>query len=113
MKEEEELRQKKELPKIFTNSIGTKFTLIPADEFMMGSEEDDWTKPVHRVKISKPFYLGIYPVIFSGSCRSASRTPHDVAPGISHGGRARNSENLKNETPVIMNIYVVYYNTIK
>ncbi len=29
---------------------------------MMGSEEDDWIKPVHRVKISKPFYLGIYPV---------------------------------------------------
>jgi formylglycine-generating enzyme required for sulfatase activity len=29
---------------------------------MMGSEEFDWAKPVHRVKISKPFYLGIYPV---------------------------------------------------
>ncbi|MBU4222246.1 MAG: formylglycine-generating enzyme family protein [Euryarchaeota archaeon] len=44
-----------------------EFTLIPAGEFMMGSEEfkdekhkDE--KPVHRVKISKPFYLGTYPV---------------------------------------------------
>ncbi|MBU4076437.1 MAG: hypothetical protein KKD46_00700 [Euryarchaeota archaeon] len=35
------------------------------------------------------------------------------ATAIPHGGRARNSENLKNETPVIMDIYVVYYNTIK
>jgi len=39
-----------------------KFTLIPAGEFMMGSEETDDKKPVHKVTISKPFYLGIYPV---------------------------------------------------
>ncbi len=55
-------RKKEELPKTFTNSIGTKFTLIPAGEFMMGSEESVYEKPVHIVKISKPFYLGIYPV---------------------------------------------------
>jgi len=39
-----------------------KFTLIPAGEFVMGSEESDSEKPVHRVKISKPFYFGTYPV---------------------------------------------------
>jgi len=39
-----------------------KFVLIPAGEFMMGSKEYYEEKPVHRVKISKPFYLGIYPV---------------------------------------------------
>ena len=39
-----------------------KFTLIPAGEFMMGSEENDWEKPVHKVKIRKPFYLGTCPV---------------------------------------------------
>ncbi len=44
------------------NSIGMKFALIPEGEFMMGSEEFNWAKPVHRVKINKPFYLGIYPV---------------------------------------------------
>lgn len=48
--------------KIITNSIGMKFTLIPEGEFMMGSEETDDEKPVHKVTISKPFYLGIYPV---------------------------------------------------
>jgi len=39
-----------------------KFTLIPAGEFMMGSEETDDEKPVHEVAISKPFYLGVHPV---------------------------------------------------
>ena len=44
------------------NSIGMKFTLIPAGEFNMGSEESDDEKPVHKVKINNPFYLGTYPV---------------------------------------------------
>jgi len=44
------------------NSIGMKFTRIPAGEFNMGSEESDDEKPVHKVKIKNPFYLGSYPV---------------------------------------------------
>ena len=44
------------------NSIGMKFTLIPAGEFYMGSEESDDEKPVHKVKIKNPVYLGTYPV---------------------------------------------------
>lgn len=60
--EPEAPRKKEDIPKTYTNSIGMKFALIPAGEFMMGSEEFDWAKPVHKVKISKPFYLGIYPV---------------------------------------------------
>ena len=44
------------------NSIGMKFTLIPADEFYMGSGEYDVGNPVHKVKINNPFYLGTYPV---------------------------------------------------
>ncbi len=51
-----------DIPKTYTNSIGMKFILIPAGEFMMGSEENDSEKRVHKVKINKPFYLGIYPV---------------------------------------------------
>ncbi len=55
--------------KVFTNSIGMKFVLIPAGEFMMGSpaseEErfDDETQ--HQVRITKPFYLGMYEVTVS------------------------------------------------
>ena len=44
------------------NSIGLKFTLIPAGEFYMGSEEYDEEKHVHKVRINNPFYLGTYPV---------------------------------------------------
>jgi len=65
----------------FTNSIGMKFVLIPPGEFEMGSDylEVDrvvpqgwdavrWPElvrseaPRHRVRITKPFYLGIYEV---------------------------------------------------
>ena len=59
-------KQTTEPQKTFTNSIGIKFVLIPAGEFDMGLETSDdmWgpVGPVHRVKISKPFYLGQYPV---------------------------------------------------
>ncbi len=60
--EREAPEDKEEIPKTYTNSIGMKFVLIPEGEFMMGSEELNYAKPMHRVKISKPFYLGIYPV---------------------------------------------------
>jgi len=49
------------------NSIGMTLKLIPAGEFFMGSpddaiEADKDEKPSHRVRISKPFYLGVYEV---------------------------------------------------
>lgn len=51
------------LPPTFRNTIGMDFVLIPAGEFLMGSDNgDDDEKPVHRVQISQPFYLGKYPV---------------------------------------------------
>ena len=70
--------------KQITNSIGMKLTLVPSGEFMMGSKESaeetaaffnktygerslkaDFFKdehPQHRVRITKPFYLGTYHV---------------------------------------------------
>ncbi|MBP1908393.1 formylglycine-generating enzyme family protein [Methanolobus bombayensis] len=47
---------------VCTNSIGTEFLLIPAGKFMMGSKKDSTSSPIHEVTISKPFYLGKYPV---------------------------------------------------
>ena len=46
------------------NSIGMTLKLIPAGEFFMGSPDDAIEaekdeKPSHRVRISKPFYLGV------------------------------------------------------
>ena len=42
-------------------------TLIPAGAFLMGSPDDDKDaegdeKPQHRVRITRPFYLGVYEV---------------------------------------------------
>jgi formylglycine-generating enzyme required for sulfatase activity len=60
-----------EPPKEYTNSIGMKFKLIPAGEFLMGSPESESAaesaadrdgKPQHKVRITKPFYLGVYEV---------------------------------------------------
>ena len=50
-----------------TNGIGMKFKPISAGGFMMGSPEGDPDKssdqaPQHRVRITKPFYLGIHEV---------------------------------------------------
>jgi len=43
--------------------FGIAFILIPAGTFQMGSERgSDDEKPVHTVRLSRPFYLGIYPV---------------------------------------------------
>lgn len=56
------------LPVEITNSIGMKFVLIPAGEFMMGSpdkEDGRFTsdeRPLHRVRITQPFRLGVYEV---------------------------------------------------
>ena len=54
-------------PVEFINNIGMKFRLIPAGEFMMGSPEGEEDRdanegPVHRVRITKPFYMGTYEV---------------------------------------------------
>ena len=50
-----------------TNSIGMRLTLIPEGTFEMGSPEGDKDaeqdeKPQHRVRITRPFYLGVHEV---------------------------------------------------
>ena len=52
-----------EPPQVITNTIGVKLVLIPAGEFLMGSPDsekdaDDDERPQHRVRITRPFYLG-------------------------------------------------------
>jgi len=68
------------VPVEITNSVGMKFRLIPPGEFMMGSTDkeiarllkenwdEDWLErvpsegPQHRVRIRRPFYVGIHEV---------------------------------------------------
>ncbi len=50
-----------------TDTLDMLFTKIPAGSFLMGSPEDEKDRaededPVHKVTITKPFYLGIYEV---------------------------------------------------
>jgi hypothetical protein len=50
--------------RLVTNTIGMKLSLIPAGEFQMGSpaskKERTSDEQQHHVKITKPFYLGVY-----------------------------------------------------
>ncbi len=55
----------KELAVDLGNGVRLEMALIPAGEFMMGSPDADGNaanseKPPHRVRITKPFYLGKY-----------------------------------------------------
>ena len=54
-------------PETYTNSIGMEFVLVPEGEFMMGSPSgesgaDADERPLHKVTIGEPFYLGKYEV---------------------------------------------------
>lgn len=45
---------------VLRNSIGMEFVLVPSGDFMMGSGTgNDDEKPVHRVELSRSFYMGI------------------------------------------------------
>jgi formylglycine-generating enzyme required for sulfatase activity len=55
------------VPALLVNSIGLKLVLIPPGEFTMGAHDGDATaassaKPQHRVRITRPFFLGMYEV---------------------------------------------------
>ena len=53
-------------PVELTNSIGMKLVLIPPGKFLMGSPDDeadrDDDETQHHVRISKPYYMGVYEV---------------------------------------------------
>ncbi|MDR2614422.1 MAG: NADAR domain-containing protein [Candidatus Accumulibacter sp.] len=70
-----------------TNSLGMEFVLIPAGEFMMGSDPardldarpDE--QPAHRVAISRPFWLGRHPVTRDQWSRVRDWKTGKFAPG--------------------------------
>jgi formylglycine-generating enzyme required for sulfatase activity len=79
-------------PVAFENSVGMRFVLIPPGEFMMGSErtpaqtaklyggkDAHYTceHPRRKVKISKPFYMGVYEVTQSQWSAVMSSKPWD------------------------------------
>ena len=66
--------------KEFTNSLGMKFVLIPAGEFMMGDDEWDNNKP-HQVRITKPFYMQAMLVTQSQFAKVMGKNPSNHKDG--------------------------------
>jgi formylglycine-generating enzyme required for sulfatase activity len=65
---------------VITNSIGIKLAMIPAGEFLMGAPDSDMSapedeKPQHLVRITRPFYLGVYQVTQGQYREVTGRTP--------------------------------------
>ncbi len=88
---------------VFENSLGMKFVLVPAGDFLMGSDESlaslahDFPQyetarflqlndeaPVHRVRISKPFWFGRHEVTvgqFRQFLAASGYVPESIADG--------------------------------
>jgi len=66
-------------PVISTNSLGMKLALIPPGEFQMGSpnseRQREGNEQQHRVRITKPFYLGVYEITQSEFQNVMGRNP--------------------------------------
>ena len=88
-------------PPTFENSLGMKLALIPAGEFLMGSDETPEAlakvypqydparflrlgdeAPVHKVRITRPFYLGRHEVTvgqFQKYLQASGNVPESIA----------------------------------
>ena len=82
-----------ELPKQFKNSIGMEFVLVPPGTFAMGSPPEErgrheWEGPQHPITITRPFYMGIYPVTQAQYERIIGRNPAHF--NKAHGGNPDN-----------------------
>jgi len=95
----------------FTNSIGMRFKLIPAGEFVMGSsmsaQEIDRRlpggtvdhyadeHPHHTVRLTRPFYLGMHEVTVGDFRRFVTATGHKTT--AEREGKARGYKDRKRE----------------
>jgi formylglycine-generating enzyme required for sulfatase activity len=65
-----------------TNSIGMAMLLIPAGEFTMGSPDGDSDeKPPHKVRITKPFWLGKCEVTVGQFRKFVADSKYDAGTG--------------------------------
>ena len=63
------------LPKSLKNAIGMELMHIPAGAFEMGSNEEEDSKPIHRVRITRPFYLASHEVTQGQFARLFGKNP--------------------------------------
>ncbi len=71
-------------PDVVRNSIGMKLVLVPAGEFAMGAADSDKDAnkdetPQHRVRISRPFRLGVHEVTVGQFRAFVDATGHKTA----------------------------------
>jgi uncharacterized protein (TIGR02996 family) len=74
---------------ILTNSIGMKLALIPPGQFWLGSPPTEPGRyadesPRRLIELSRPFYLGVYPVTQADFRRVTGLSPSTFAPAGSH-----------------------------
>jgi len=77
-------------PKRIKNSVDIVLVAVPAGEFLMGSPESErgrgHDEPQHRVRITRPFYIGVYEVTQSQFLRVMGGDASSYSP------RGRNRE---------------------
>jgi len=68
---------------VVTNSIGMKLALIPASEFLMGDVANpaNPTAPPHRVRITKPYRIGVHEVTAGQYARVTGVNPSEYQKG--------------------------------
>jgi formylglycine-generating enzyme required for sulfatase activity len=72
------------------NSVGMEFALVPPGEFVMGSPPNekgrhDWEGPARRVRINRPFYLGVTPVTQAQYQQVMGRNPSHFSRALGGG----------------------------
>jgi formylglycine-generating enzyme required for sulfatase activity/serine/threonine protein kinase len=82
---QQEWAERSKTPVIVANSLGMKLALIPPGEFQMGSPKSERgrgrNEQQHRVRITKPFYLGAYEITQSEFERVTGRNPSFFSNG--------------------------------
>jgi formylglycine-generating enzyme required for sulfatase activity len=63
--------------KSFKNRYGIEMVYVPSGEFMMGSEDNDTAKPVHRVRIGYGFYMSRYEITQAQWQAAVGKLPSD------------------------------------
>ena len=118
-KEQNDAAKKLSVPVALTNSVGMRFVLIPSGKFNMGSQDSveevhakcigvsvnpDWAAdehPVHKVKISRPFYMSIYEVDAKALESVAPRPNETKEQKDANNKRRRGDPRAKTPTPAI------------
>jgi len=94
-------------PVQITNSIGMKLVLIPPGEFMrrgmqqLSDRASYLKKPQRKVRITKPFYLGVYEVTQAEYEKVMGENPSDFAKGGRCADRVSGKDTSRNPVEMV------------